>query len=103
LPSRRSAGVWIACASEPAAGSDVAGIQTQALRVGDDYVLKGTKRFITAGGVANWFVVFAYTDPSKGHKGMSAFIVPRESHGLSTPRKEDMMGQRASNTSEVLL
>jgi acyl-CoA dehydrogenase len=89
--------------TEPAAGSDVAGIQTQALRVGAEYVLKGTKRFITAGGVADWFVVFAYTDPSKGHKGMSAFIVPRNSRGLSTPRKEDMMGQRASNTSEVLL
>ena len=89
--------------TEPAAGSDVAGIQTQARKVGDEYVLRGNKRFITAGGVASWFVVFAYTDPTQGHDGMSAFIVPRESRGLSTPRKEDMMGQRASNTSEVVL
>jgi acyl-CoA dehydrogenase len=89
--------------TEPAAGSDVAGIQTTATRKGDDYVLKGTKRFITAGGVCDCYIVFAYTDKSKGHDGMSAFIVPRASAGLSVPRKEDMMGQRASNTAEVVL
>jgi len=89
--------------TEPAAGSDVAGIQTTATRHGDDYVLKGSKRFITAGGVCDWYIVFAYTDKSKGHDGMSAFIVPRASAGLSVPRKEDMMGQRASNTAEVVL
>ncbi len=89
--------------TEPAAGSDVAGIQTTATRKGDEYVLKGSKRFITAGGVCDWYIVFAYTDKAKGHDGMSAFIVPRASAGLSVPRKEDMMGQRASNTAEVVL
>ncbi|MBI5877102.1 MAG: acyl-CoA dehydrogenase family protein [Chloroflexi bacterium] len=89
--------------TEPAAGSDVAGIQTTATAHGGDYVLKGNKRFITAGGVCDWTIVFAYTDKAKGHDGMSAFIVPRASAGLSVPRKEDMMGQRASNTAEVVL
>lgn len=89
--------------TEPDAGSDVAGIRSTARRVGDRYVLNGTKRFITAATVAEWFTVFAYTDRSAGRNGMSCFWVPRNTPGLSVPRKEDVMGQRAGNTAEVLL
>ncbi|MCZ6689514.1 MAG: acyl-CoA dehydrogenase family protein [Planctomycetota bacterium] len=90
------------CMTEPGAGSDVAGIATTAKKKGDRYVLNGTKRFVTAGGVAKWFIVFAYTDKAKGHKGMSAFVVPKDTPGVTIGKKEDMMGQRASNTAEVI-
>lgn len=89
--------------TEPGAGSDISGISTTATRKNDRYVLDGTKRFITAGGVASWFVVFATTDKAKGTKGLSAFIVPKETPGVTVGKKEDMMGQRASNTSEIIL
>ena len=88
--------------TEPSAGSDVGGIQTKAIRHGDEYVLNGSKRWITGAMHARWLVVFAYTDPSRHRKGISALVVPRETPGLSVPRKEDMMGQRASATCEVL-
>ena len=90
------------CMTEPNAGSDVAGIQTTARRDGDAYVISGTKRFITAGTAARWFSVFAYTDRSIGRDGMSCFVVPRELAGVTVARKEDMMGQRASNTAEIV-
>jgi acyl-CoA dehydrogenase len=89
------------CVTEPGAGSDVAGIQTTAKRHGDDYVLNGSKIWITNGGVADWYFVLAYTDPSKKHRGMSAFIVPRESEGVEVGKKENNMGQRASDTRAV--
>lgn len=89
--------------TEPDAGSDVAGIKSTARRVGDHYVLNGTKRFITSGTVAEWFTIFAYTDRSKGRQGMSCFWVPRDTPGLSVPRKEEVLGQRAGNTAEVVL
>ncbi|MHB8620078.1 MAG: acyl-CoA dehydrogenase family protein, partial [Chloroflexota bacterium] len=88
--------------TEPGAGSDVAGISARAEKHGDEYVLNGTKRWITGAGHASWLVVFAYTDPSQYRRGMSAFLVWRDTPGLSVPRKEDMMGQRASNTAEVV-
>ena len=90
------------CMTEPAAGSDVAGIQTTARRVGDEFAITGTKRFITAGTAARWFAVFAYTDRSRPREGMSCFVVPRDLPGVSVARKEDMMGQRASNTAEIV-
>lgn len=90
------------CLTEPAAGSDVAGIQTKAVKQGDEYVLNGAKRWITGAMHARWLVVFAYTDPSRYRHGITAFVVPRDTAGLSVPRKEDMMGQRASATCEVL-
>lgn len=90
------------CMTEPGAGSDVVGIASTAERVGEGYVLNGTKRFITCGGVATWYVVFAYTDRERRHKGMSAFIVPADSGGVIPGKKEEMMGQRASNTTEVI-
>jgi acyl-CoA dehydrogenase len=86
------------CVTEPAAGSDVAGIKTVAKRIGNDYVLNGQKMWITNAGVASWYYVLAYTDPSAGHKGMSAFIVPADAPGVSVGKKEMNMGQRASDT-----
>jgi acyl-CoA dehydrogenase len=89
------------CVTEPGAGSDVQGIQTTAKRHGDDYVLNGSKMWITNGGVADWYFVLAYTDPSQRYRGMSAFIVPRETEGVVVGKKENNMGQRASDTRAV--
>jgi acyl-CoA dehydrogenase len=89
--------------TEPEAGSDVGGIKTKATKHGGEYVLNGVKRWITGAAHARWLIVFAYTDPGRRRDGISAFVVPRETPGLSVPRKEDMMGQRASATCEVLL
>jgi acyl-CoA dehydrogenase len=89
------------CVTEPDAGSDVAGIKTMARKVGDDYVLTGNKMWITNGSVADWYFVLAYTDPEKRHRGMSAFLVPRESEGIEVGKKEWNMGQRASDTRAV--
>ncbi len=87
--------------TEPQAGSDVAGIQTTAKLVGDEYIINGSKQWITGASVAKWFYVLAKTDPSKGHKGMSAFIVDANTPGIKIGKKEDMMGQRASATHAV--
>ncbi|MFI5268135.1 MAG: acyl-CoA dehydrogenase family protein [Chloroflexota bacterium] len=89
--------------TEPDAGSDVGGIKTKAVKHGNEYVLNGVKRWITGAVHARWLIVFAYTDPERYRSGISAFIVPRDTPGLSVPHKEDMMGQRASATCEVLL
>src|SRR5688572_12602161 len=87
--------------SEPNAGSDVSGIQTTAVRHGDEYVLNGSKMFITNAGKADWLVVFASTDKSKGHRGLSAFIVPTELDGVTVEKHLDKMGQRATDTSAL--
>jgi acyl-CoA dehydrogenase len=89
--------------TEPAAGSDAAGIQCRARKVGDDWVLNGQKCFITNASLASWYVVFATTNPEGRHKNIMAFIVDRESPGLSIGKKEDKMGQRASDTATVIL
>jgi len=86
------------CVTEPGAGSDVSGIRTTAKRVGDDYVINGAKMWITNGGVASWYFVLAYTDPSAKHKGMSGFVVPADTPGIAVGKKEWNMGQRASDT-----
>ena len=90
------------CATEPEAGSDVAGIKTNARKVGDHYILNGNKTFITGATVANFYTVFAYTDPSVRHKGMSCFIVDRDWEGVSVGKPFDKMGQHASDTAEVI-
>jgi acyl-CoA dehydrogenase len=90
------------CCSEPDAGSDVAGLSTKVTKHGDDYVLNGQKRWITNGGVAHWYTVFATFDKGKKHKGIAAFIVDASTPGVRTGRKEDKMGQRASNTTDVI-
>ena len=87
--------------SEPNAGSDVSGIETRAVRDGDAYVLNGSKMFITNAGHASWFTVFASTDPSQGHRGLSAFIVPAEIEGVVVERHLDKMGQRSTDTSAL--
>lgn len=89
------------CTSEPDAGSDVAGLKTRYKKVGDEYVLNGSKQWITNGGHANWFVVFATSDTSLRHKGISAFVVPADSPGVVIGKKENKLGQRASDTRQI--
>jgi acyl-CoA dehydrogenase len=89
--------------SEPEAGSDVAKLKTTAERRGDEYVLNGSKTFITNAGYAAWTVVFAKTDPAKGHRGISAFVVPMETPGVTIETHLDKMGQRATDTSAFAL
>jgi acyl-CoA dehydrogenase len=86
------------CLTEPGAGSDVAGLATRARRAGDHYVLEGTKCFITNGGVADRFTVFATVDPKQGRRGIACFVVEGRPPGITVAKKEEKMGQRASNT-----
>ena len=88
------------CLTEPDAGSDVSGMRTSAVRKGDKYVINGSKCFITNGGYANWYTVYAKTDKDAGHRGISCFIVPKDA-GVVVDKKEDKMGQRASNTATI--
>jgi len=90
------------CVTEPGAGSDVAGLRTTAVKKGDHWVLNGTKQWITNAAKADWYFVLAYTDPAQGHRGMTGFVVPRETPGVSVGRKEWNMGQRASDTRQVV-
>jgi acyl-CoA dehydrogenase len=90
--------VFAFCLSEPGAGSDVAGLQLHAEKDGDDYILNGTKAWITNGGVADLYTVFATLDRSTRHAGICAFVLPRDTPGLTPGKKEDKMGQRASDT-----
>ena len=94
-------GAW--ALTEPDAGSDAAATRTTALRDGEEWVLNGTKTFITHGKSADVLVVMAATDRTKGAKGISAFIVERGTPGLRAGRKEDKLGMRASETTEVIL
>ena len=88
--------------SEAGAGSDVVSMRTTAVRDGDDYVLNGSKMWITNAPGADVMIVYAKTDPEAGSKGISAFVVERGAPGLSTPQKLDKLGMRGSDTSEVL-
>lgn len=89
------------CLSEPQAGSDAANLRTRAVRDGDDYVLNGTKQFVTSGKNADIAIVFAVTDPARGRKGISAFIVPTSTPGYVVSRIENKLGQRASDTAQI--
>ena len=88
--------------TEPGAGTDAAGQQTTAVLDGDNYILNGSKIFITNGGVADTFIVFAMTDKKMGTKGISAFIVEKGFPGFSIGKKEDKLGIRASSTTELI-
>jgi acyl-CoA dehydrogenase len=88
------------CLTEPGAGSDVSSMRTRAVKKGDKYVINGQKCFITNGTYADWYTVYAKTDPDAGHRGISAFLVPRDDT-VVIDKKEDKMGQRASNTATV--
>jgi acyl-CoA dehydrogenase len=87
--------------TEPGAGSDVANIQTTAIKNGDEYVINGQKVWITGAGHAEWFFALATTDKEKRHKGKSAFIIPANARGVVVGKKENNMGQRASDTRSV--
>jgi len=89
------------CLTEREAGSDAGSLKTKAVKQGNEYVINGSKCFISNGGIASMYTVFALTDPGKGARGMSAFMVSRETPGITVGKKEDKMGQRASNTVEL--
>ncbi|EYF04344.1 acyl-CoA dehydrogenase family protein [Chondromyces apiculatus] len=89
--------------SEPDAGSDVAGLKTRFTQHGDDYVLNGQKCWITNASYAQFYVVFATENPELRHKGIAAFIVDRDTPGLRVGKKEDKLGQRASDTAQIFL
>lgn len=89
--------------SEPEAGSDIMAMRTTANRSGDGYVLNGTKMWITNAPGANVFVIYAVTNADRGSKRLSAFVVERNTPGLSTPQKLDKLGMRGSDTGEVVL
>jgi alkylation response protein AidB-like acyl-CoA dehydrogenase len=88
--------------TEPDAGSDAAAMKSRAVKKGDKYIVNGTKCFITNGGVGEIFSVFAMTDPDKGVKGISAFIVEKGFPGFSVGKHEDKMGIRGSSTTELI-
>ena len=87
--------------TEPQAGSDAASLQTRAKRAEGGYVLTGTKQFITSGKIAGAVIVFAVTDPSAGKRGISAFLVPAATPGMSVASLEHKMGQEASDTAQL--
>jgi alkylation response protein AidB-like acyl-CoA dehydrogenase len=100
---RLASGEWLAAyaLTEAGSGSDSAAMRTTARRDGDEYVLNGSKRFITNAGVANLYTVFAKTDPEAGHAGISAFVVEADSPGFSVTRLEPKMGIAGSTTGEL--
>lgn len=89
--------------TEPNAGSDVAGIETFAAKRGDEYVISGTKTFISNASEAQFFVLFARTDRESRHRGISCFIVERDRSGFSVSKKFDKLGQRCADTAEIAL
>lgn len=88
--------------TEAAAGSNVVGIQTRAEKRGASYIINGSKTFITNASHAHFFTIFAKTDPEAGHRGMSCFIIDRDTPGVSIGKKFDKLGQRASDTAEIV-
>ena len=89
------------CLTEREAGSDAGALKTKAIKDGSEYIINGSKCFISNGQIAGFYTVFALTNPAKGARGMSAFLVPRETPGLTIGKEEDKMGHRASNTVEL--
>jgi hypothetical protein len=101
-PIATGAKIGCFCLTEPHVGSDAAAITTRAERDGDAYVLNGVKQFITSGKYADVAVVFAVTDKAAGKKGISAFIVDTATRGYIVARVEDKLGQRASDTAQIV-
>ena len=101
-PMARGAMLAAFCLTEPEAGSDAAAIRTRARRSGNKYILSGTKQFITSGGHAQAALVFAVTDADAGKKGISAFIVPTDLPGWRVAKLEKKLGQRASDTAQIV-
>ena len=101
LASGQTLGAW--GLTEPEAGSDAAALKTKAVKDGNQWVLNGTKRFITNGTLAEIHVVVAATDPEKGRKGISSFVLEKGMKGFSPGKKEDKLGIRSADTSELIL
>jgi butyryl-CoA dehydrogenase len=91
------------CLTEPSTGSDASAIKTRARRDGNHWVLEGTKQFITNGSTADLAIVFAVSDPAKGKKGITAFLVPTDTPGFKVARLERKLGLRASDTAQIVL
>ncbi len=89
------------CLTEPQAGSDASNLRTKAVRKGDRWVLNGVKQFITSGSIGGVALVFAVTDPDKGSKGISAFLVPTDTPGYRVASKEQKLGQKCSDTCQI--
>ena len=89
------------CLTEPQAGSDASALKTKAVRDGDDYIINGTKQFITSGKIGGVAIVFAVTDPDAGKKGISCFIVPTDADGYRIVSVENKLGQKASDTCQI--
>jgi butyryl-CoA dehydrogenase len=102
VPMARGEMLSCFCLTEPQAGSDAAAIKTRARRRGNRWVLNGTKQFITSGKNAHVAIVFAVTDPERGRKGISGFLVPTDSPGFKVARVEHKLGQRASDTAQLV-
>jgi citronellyl-CoA dehydrogenase len=100
-PSNRGELVASIAVTEPDAGSDVAGLRTRATRDGDEWVINGTKLYITSGCQSDWLCLLARTSDEGGFRGMSQIIVPTDTPGLSVSRKLDKLGQRSSDTAEL--
>ncbi len=99
---KETEGVAAYCLTEPNAGSDVQGIKSTAIKKEDKYILNGHKRFITNGEVASFFTVFAQTDPEKGSRSLTAFIVPADLDGIEVKPRLQKMGQKASVQNEII-
>lgn len=89
------------CVTEPGAGSNVMGMRTRAARKGDVYILNGSKTFISNANVADFYTVFAVTNPEAGHKGLDVFVVDRHSPGIKVSNHFDKLGQRCADTAEI--
>ncbi len=101
-PIARDGGYGAFCVTEPGAGSDVVSMRTRAVKHGDEYILNGTKHFITNGDVAQLLTVFAVTEPEKKHRGISCFAVPADLPGITRTHMGEKMGHRASDTAEIV-
>lgn len=101
IPFTKKMSLAAFCLTEREAGSDASSLKTTAKKVDSEFIINGSKCFITNGGIASLYVVFANSAPEKGPRGVSAFIVPRETPGITVGKEEDKMGHRASNTTEL--
>lgn len=101
LPQMAAGSIGSYCLTEPNAGTDAASIKTSAVKKGDKYIINGTKTFVTSGGLAGFYIVFAVTDPEKGPKGISCFIIPKDTPGVNLGAAEKKMGIKVSDTREI--
>ena len=101
-PLARGEMIGAFCLTEPQAGTDAGALKTRAKKHGNGYVLSGTKQFVTSGAIAGVAIVFAVTDPDAGKKGISAFLVPTDTPGFKVARIEDKLGQKSSDTAQIV-